>query len=46
VDPILKTGIHGIAVSSAISESANISEASSEFIGKIKNLTGYAKQRI
>ena len=46
VDAILETGIYGIAVSSAISDSANISEAASEFIGKIKNLSGYEKQRI
>jgi len=46
VDAILETGIYGIAVSSAIGDSANISEAASEFIGKIKNLRGYEKQRI
>ena len=46
IDAILETGVYGIAVSSAISDAANIAEAASDFIGKIKNLTGYEKQRI
>ena len=44
VDEILGTGIYGIAVSSAISEAADIAAAAGAFILKSKNKAQYEKQ--
>jgi thiamine-phosphate pyrophosphorylase len=43
IEAILTTGVHGIAASSAISESGNIADAAQTFIRKIKNGTVWEK---